>query len=289
MKIAIASGKGGTGKTTLAVNLALYASETVKTVLADLDVEEPNGSLFIKGQHLHDKIIFRYVPNWNKELCTFCGSCSKLCSFNAIVNLGSTIQVLSNLCHSCFACSELCPLKALPMVEDSLGRLSEFQSGNLRFIESKLDVGKEMAAPLITKTINYISELHSNAEIQFWDCPPGTTCPVIAAVKEADFVILVTEPTPFGLYDLSLAVETMRFLNKPLAVVINRYDIGNDDVLNYCCRENVPVWAEIPNKRHIAELYSAGKIIFDKDYDFHKAIRTVIRQIVNIKDDFSRI
>ncbi len=279
MRIAIASGKGGTGKTTLAVNLALRASETDHVVLADLDVEEPNSGIFIQGKLLSEEQKFRPVPVWQKEACTLCGKCKEVCHYNAILILGNEILVLPELCHSCHACSELCPAGALPMRNTPLGWLRSYKSGHLDFVESRLDIGVEMASPLIRQTLEYLDRNFSEADYQFLDCPPGTSCSVITATKEADFIILVTEPTPFGLYDLSLAVETMQHLAKPMAVVVNRYGIGNDEVFRYCEKQQIPVWAKLPNRRQIAELYSNGEILYTRIPDFRAGINDILKQL----------
>ncbi|MCB5285261.1 MAG: ATP-binding protein [Candidatus Cloacimonetes bacterium] len=284
MKIAIASGKGGTGKTTLAVNLALRAAETRNVVLADLDVEEPNSAIFIRGDKTTEQRFFRAVPNWEKEACTLCGKCAEVCQFNAVVKLGETILVLPQLCHSCFACSELCPVNALPMRNTPLGWLRGYQQGRLVFLESKLDVGEEMAAPLIKQTISYMDEKLSRPEFQFRDCPPGTACPVIAATSDADLVLLVTEPTPFGLYDLELAVETMRQLDKSMAVVINRWGIGDGKVLRFCEKEQLPVWAIFPNQRKIAELYSRGELIYPEVQEFREGLDAILARLNELKE-----
>jgi len=279
MKVAIASGKGGTGKTTLAVNLALRASETRNVVLADLDVEEPNSSIFISGNKLIEQQLFRSVPNWEKEACTLCGKCAEVCQFHAVVKLGETIMVLPKLCHSCFACSELCPVNALPMQNTPLGWMRVFEQGKLFFLESKLDVGEEMSAPMIKQTIAYMNDKLPEPEYQFRDCPPGTSCPVIAATGDADLVLLVTEPTPFGLHDLELAVEAMRQLDKRMAVVINRWGIGNDKVLRFCETERLPVWAIFPNQRKIAELYSRGELIYPKVQEFREGLDSILDKL----------
>lgn len=283
MKIAIASGKGGTGKTTLAVNLALRAAETAKITLIDLDVEEPNSGIFLQGDLIEEKQMFRLVPQWDKQACTMCGKCTQVCNYNAILKLGDNILVLPELCHSCFACSELCPAGALPMQDKSLGYLKKFQAGQLTFIESRLDIGAEMASPLIRQTLDYMEKQCSDAVYQFMDCPPGTSCAVISATKDADFIILVTEPTPFGLHDLSLAVETMQQLGKPIAVVINRYGIGNDDVFHYCESQNIPVWAALPNQRAIAELYSNGEVIYPKVEEFRLGLDSILKELDALK------
>lgn len=279
MKIAIASGKGGTGKTTLAVNLALRAAETQRIALLDPDVEEPNSGIFINGELKHEQQMFRSVPVWEKTACTLCGKCVEVCQYNAVLKLANTILVLPELCHSCYACSELCPESALPMQNRALGWLRHYGKGQLDFVESKLDIGVEMSAPLIDQTLEYAQNNLAEAAYQFRDCPPGTSCAVITATKDADFVLLVTEPTPFGLYDLGLAVETMRHLGKPMAVVVNRVGIGNDEVFRYCESEGIPVWARIPNQRAIAELYSRGEIIFSQVEAFRAGLDDILAEL----------
>ncbi len=274
MKIAIASGKGGTGKTTLATNLASYLAESDNVVLVDLDVEEPNSGLFLKAELISSEEKFKMIPEWNKNACTLCGECQKVCNFHAVIQLGTMILVFPELCHSCYACSELCPTDALPMKEKKIGILSYYKINNLDFIESRLVIGEEQAVPLIKQTIKY-ADLYFKG-IKIYDSPPGTSCPVIEAVKDADFVILITEPTPFGLNDLKLAVETVRELNKKFGVVINRYGIGNNDVVEYCMNEKIAILAKIPNQRKIAELYSKGKLVY-------KQIPEVAEELKKIK------
>lgn len=277
MKIAIASGKGGTGKTTLSVNLAGYFAEKGEMVLTDLDVEEPNSGLFIKGKSVHKEEKFKMIPEWEQEKCTLCGLCQEVCNFHAVIQIVDQIMVFPELCHGCYACSELCPVDALPMVPQKMGELNHFKKDNLTFVESHLDIGQEQAVPLISQTNKYIDSHFNKEVLKLYDSPPGTSCPVIEAVKGADFVILVTEPTPFGLHDLKLAVDTVNELGKSFGVVINRYGIGNDDVVNYCKKENIDLIAKIPNSRRIAELYSRGELIY-------KNIPEVKRQFENIEE-----
>ena len=244
MKIAIASGKGGTGKTTLATNLAAYLAEENEVVLADLDVEEPDSFLFIEGDPVFKEDKFKLIPEWQGE-CSLCGLCQEVCNFHAILQLGTEILVFPQLCHSCYACSELCPDNALPMVPQKMGELKHLQKNRLSFIESRLDIGQEQAVPLIAQTNKYLTARFSDDKIKIYDAPPGTSCPVIEAMKDTDFVILITEPTPFGLYDLILAVGAVRKLNKNFAVVINRDGIGNADVTEYCRKEHIPILARM--------------------------------------------
>jgi len=264
MKIAIASGKGGTGKTTLSTNLASFLAETHKVVLTDLDVEEPNSGLFLKSELVYSEDKFKMIPEWNKTDCTLCGNCQDVCNYHAVIKIVDMIMVFPELCHSCFACSELCPTNSLPMIENKMGELKHFKTDSFDFVESRLTIGEEQAVPLIKQTLKFIDSKFNDDFIKIYDAPPGTSCPVIEATKDADFVILITEPTPFGLNDVILAIETMQELKKDFGVVINRYGLGNADIEKYCKENNIPVLAKIPNKRKIAELYSKGELLWDK-------------------------
>ena len=275
MKIAIASGKGGTGKTTLSTNLASFLAESHNVVLTDLDVEEPNSGLFLKADCVYKEDKYKMIPEWIQDKCSLCGICQKVCNYHAVIQLVQQIMVFPQLCHGCYACSELCPDSALPMIPQKMGELKKFKSGNLDFVESRLDVGQEQAVPLISQTNKFVDDNFPAESIKIFDAPPGTSCPVIEATKNADFVILITEPTPFGLHDLSLAVETMKALQKEFAVVINRYGVGDDKVLEYCQENKIPVIAIIPNSREIAELYSKGELIYAKVPEFRKQLELV--------------
>ncbi len=282
MKIAIASGKGGTGKTTLSTNLASYIAQRKECVLADLDVEEPNSGLFIKAKLMETEDKYKMIPTWNSSTCILCGNCQAVCNFNAILKMGKSIMVFPELCHGCYACSELCPTSSLPMKQKKMGELKYYKNENLNFIESRLIIGEEQAVPLIKQTLDFIEKRFSEDTIKILDSPPGTSCPVIEATRNADFVILVTEPTPFGLHDLTLAVETVRKLQKPYAVVINRTGIGNDGVEMYCMKEKIDIIARIPNDRLIAETYSRGELL----YPTIPSVRNAVESISNYIDNF---
>jgi len=290
MQIAIASGKGGTGKTTLSVNLATLLSQQVKgakVLLADMDVEEPNSGLFLKGELLRSEVRYRLVAEWVENKCTFCERCANICEFNAIAYLGISVMVFPELCHSCYACSDLCPEDALPMVPHRMGEMKEFKlNDRLYFLESRLDIGVEQATPLIEQSRK---DIRKKADDDHWitiiDAPPGTSCPVMEAVKDADVVLLVTEPTPFGLHDLTLAVETMRELKKPIAVVINKYGIGNDEVEKYCQKNQIPLIGKIPNLKEAAILYSKGETLIDAIPEIKAEIEYIYQGITKLTEE----
>lgn len=280
MKVAIASGKGGTGKTTIATNLAHFLADSYRVILTDLDVEEPDSFLFISGEEVLKKEIFNMIPEWNAEKCVLCGDCQKRCNFNAIIQLHNIITVFPELCHSCYACSELCKESALIMKPQRVGGLIHRKRENLDSIEGKLDIGQVQAVPVISQTKKFVESLHPKSDFIIYDSPPGTSCPVIEATKNTDLVILVTEPTPFGLHDLKLAVETMRKMKIEHVVVINRDGIGNEDVSRYCKKEKIKIVAQIPNRRNIAEFYSKGELIYPNVPEFKEQLHKIKRYIL---------
>ena len=279
MKIAIASGKGGTGKTTLATNLAAWMAESGPVVLADLDVEEPNSGVFIHGDLVHREATHKMIPEWKSDSCTFNGQCQAVCNFNAILSMKVGVLVFPELCHGCYACSELCPTRSLPMIPKPMGELKHFRAGALDFVESRLFIGEEQAVPLIGRTLEFLDDRFPDNVVTILDSPPGTSCPVIEATRHADRVVLVTEPTPFGLHDLKLAVETVRFLGKPFGVVLNRHGIGDDQVDRYCEDEGIEMIASIPNSRRIAETYAAGRLLYREVPEVKDAVESVAAYI----------
>jgi len=255
--ISIASGKGGTGKTTVATNLASSLEDDVQ--LLDCDVEEPNCHLFLNPLIENSETVFTPVPKIDEERCTFCKKCSEICRFKAIVVLGETVLTFPELCHSCGGCMEVCPEQAISETGRELGVIEKGRKDGIQFIHGRLRIGEAMSPPLIKK----VRSFEKADKINIIDAPPGTSCPVIAAMKGTDFILMVTEPTPFGLHDLKLAVEAVKLLNIPCGLVINRADMGDDMVRAYAKEESLPVLMEIPFDRNIAEAYSRGKLIVD--------------------------
>lgn len=253
---AVASGKGGTGKTTVSVHLAwLLAELGAEVQYADCDVEEPNGHLFLKPTIEQLDAASVLVPEIDATRCIACGKCAEACQFNAMAIL-KTATVFPELCHACGACALACSAGAIRETPRATGMVEAGHAGAVRFIQGRMNVGEPVAGPLIRAVKRGVAP---NA-IALLDSPPGTACPVVATVRDADYVILVTEPTPFGLNDLRLAVELMRGLGRRCGVIINRAN-GDDSVRNYCHAEVLPILAEIPDSRAAAEAYSRGEPI----------------------------
>ncbi|MEA2038336.1 MAG: ATP-binding protein [Thermodesulfobacteriota bacterium] len=276
MIISIASGKGGTGKTTVATNLAVSLESDVQ--ILDCDVEEPNSHLFIQPTIEEVKTITTPVPEVDMEKCNLCGKCAEICQFNAIVVLGETVLPFHELCHSCGGCMEVCPEKAITEAERELGIIEKGHRNGLEFVHGKLRVGEAMSPPLIRKVREYTKP----DILTIIDAPPGTSCPVIASMKDADFILLVTEPTPFGLHDLKLAVGAVKLLGIPCGLIINRSDMGNNQVRVYAKEEDVPILMEIPFDRSIAEAYSRGNMVVDMMPEWKENFKTLYSKIKEI-------
>jgi len=257
MRIAVASGKGGTGKTTVATNLAFVAAGAGRSVVyVDCDVEEPNGHLFLKPEIATSQPVGGSVPEVAADTCILCGKCGEICQYSAIVCVGEKVLVFPELCHSCGGCWLVCPVNAITETQRVTGRVETGRAGDVQFVQGLLNVGEVMSPPLIRAT----KAAASDGDVMIYDVPPGTSCPVIESVRGCDYVLLVTEPTPFGLNDLKLAVEMTRALKMPFGVVINRADVGDAETTAFCRTHRIDVLAEIPDDRRIAEAYSRGEL-----------------------------
>jgi MinD superfamily P-loop ATPase len=257
MIIGIASGKGGTGKTTVATNLAASIGSNVQ--LLDCDVEEPNAHLFLNPSFESSETVFLPVPEIDEDQCTYCGKCAQICQFKALAVVNENVLVFEKLCHSCGGCREVCPQGAIRETGRELGVIQKGHSNGIEFIHGRLRVGEAMSPPLIKKVRSY----QDSQKLTIIDAPPGTSCPVMASIKDSDFVLLVTEPTPFGLYDLKLAVGAAQILKLPSGLVINRSDLGDGRVREYAHQEGLPILMEIPFDRQIAEAYSRGEMLVE--------------------------
>lgn len=257
MIISIASGKGGTGKTTVATNLAASLEKDV--TLLDCDVEEPNAHLFLNPVIEIKETITTPVPEIDDSKCTLCGKCVDICQFRAIVRIADTILTFNDLCHSCGGCMEVCPEGAITETGRELGVIEKGSKNKIAFIHGRLRIGEAMSPPLIKK----VRSMAEGDALTIIDAPPGTSCPVISAMKGTDFVILVTEPTPFGLNDLKLAAGAVKMMGIPCGLVINRSDMGDDNVRQFATEENIPILMEIPFDRKIAEAYSRGELVVE--------------------------
>jgi MinD superfamily P-loop ATPase len=254
MIVSIASGKGGTGKTLVATSLALSLKDKQRVQLLDCDVEEPNDHIFLKPVITRKEAVCNQIPKVDEKKCTYCGKCAEVCAYNAIAVLPEHVLVFPELCHGCGACSYLCPEKAISEEGREIGVVESGHSDGMEFVQGRLTIGEAMATPVIRQVKEY-----SNPDgVVIIDVPPGTSCPVVESIKDSDFCLLVTEPTPFGLNDLILAVETVRELNVPFGVVLNRAGAGDKKVEEYCRRENVSILLTIPLDTEIARLYSRG-------------------------------
>jgi len=273
MKISVASGKGGTGKTTVSVNLArIFGGEVV---LADCDVEEPNAHLFLKTTRPAEEIVGLPVPVVDETLCDDCGLCAKICQFSAIVTFGTAPLVFPEMCHGCGGCTLVCPPKAITEQPRRIGVVETSRADQITLVTGRLDVGVALAPPLIRAVRNALPE--NKAVIL--DAPPGTSCPVIAAVRDTDMVLLVTEPTPFGLNDLSLAVDMARELDLAFGVIVNRMGSGDNRIQEFCEKENIPILLEIPDDRRIAEYYSRGVLMVDALPEYRKLFESLLQKI----------
>lgn len=273
MQIAVASGKGGTGKTTVSTSLAQCAKGAVQFL--DCDVEEPNGHIFLKPVLTESSRHTATIPRILTDQCTYCGKCRNICRFNAITMFGQTIMSFSELCHSCLGCFLVCEENAIVRDAREIGVLERGLSGDIDFVHGRIRIGEAMAVPLIKE----VKKKALKNSLVIIDAPPGTSCPFVESVSDADFVLLVTEPTPFGLHDLKLAIQVLRNFSKPCGVLINRSDLGDDRVERWCQVENIPVMLKIPFDRAIAEGYARGNTLLESRPALRQPLENLLEEI----------
>lgn len=280
MIIAIASGKGGTGKTTVATNLARVAeTQGLDVSYLDCDVEEPNGHIFLKPDIEKTTPVSVSVPVVDESKCTACGKCKEICQYSAIALLGKTVLTFPNLCHGCGGCMLVCPTGAITESGRDVGVVEEGMANGAKFVHGKLSIGEAMSPPLIKEVRKRISD----GGLNIIDAPPGTSCPVIQSVRGADYVLLVTEPTPFGLNDLKLAVEMLRVMKLPFGVVVNRSDMGDEAVFDYCGSESINILLRIPDDRRIAEAYSRGRLAVEAVPEYAAAFESLLKEVTHVR------
>jgi MinD superfamily P-loop ATPase len=278
MIITVASGKGGTGKTTVAVNLALSIGPEK---LLDCDVEEPNVHTLLHPTEIRTTTVTVPTPVVNQDKCTLCGKCAEFCQFNAIFVGKTKTMVFNEMCHSCGGCAIVCPEDAITETPRPIGKIHESTIDGITLAYGELTIGE----PIATTLIHAVKEHIVPEKINILDAPPGTACPVIETMKASDFLILVTEPTPFGLHDLSMAVDVVRGLDIPFGVIINRAGIGDDGVEEYCKRDEIPILLEIPFDRQIAELYSRGVPFVQEMPEWHQRFTDMYTHIERLIHD----
>ncbi|MEA3442367.1 MAG: ATP-binding protein [Chloroflexota bacterium] len=278
MIISVASGKGGTGKTLVATNLALALANEGKVQLLDCDVEEPDDNIFLRLPFNYSQPVYIPVPKVDEAKCTYCGKCAEVCVYNAIAVLPEKVLIFPELCHGCGACSYLCPESAITEQGKQIGLIEKGSSGNLELVQGKLDIGEAMAPPVIREVKKHVD---FQGEVVI-DVPPGTSCPVIEAVKDSDFCLLVTEPTPFGLNDLSLAVEAVKELGIACGVIVNRVGVGDEKIERYCQEQRIPILLKIPLDRNIATLYSKGVSLVEGIPEWRDVFLELFQNIENV-------
>lgn len=273
MILAVASGKGGTGKTTVSVNLARVFGGEIQ--LLDCDVEEPDAHLFLKGIAQGAEVAGIPVPEVDEPLCDGCGECARVCEYHAVVCFGTKPMFFAEMCHGCGGCLLVCPRRAIRERVRRIGVVETVKSRNVTLVQGRLDVGVALVPPLVRAVK---ARLRPTLPA-ILDAPPGTSCPVIATLRGSDFVLLVTEPTPFGLHDLRLAVEMVRTLGIPFGVVVNRVGAGDGRVHDYCRESGVPILLEIPDDRRIAEAYSRGEVAVEALPEYREPFRALLEKV----------
>ncbi|MHC1724495.1 MAG: 4Fe-4S binding protein [Syntrophobacteraceae bacterium] len=267
MIVSIASGKGGTGKTTVTASLTRVWEKPL--IAVDLDVEEPNLHLFLRPHMEENTTAWMEIPVVDESKCTLCGACSELCQFKAISVMGTIVLTFPEMCHGCGGCIALCPEKALSPGRRELGEISRGRVGENGFLMGRLRVGEAMSPPFMRHVIARLKDIiAANGEDAIIDAPPGVSCPAVTAVIDSDVIVLVTEPTPFGFYDFKLAWEAFSPLGKPMGVVVNRAGLGDGEVYPFCRKHGIPILAEIPFERAVAEAYARGRVIADVSEEF---------------------
>lgn len=273
MKIAVLSGKGGTGKTTVSTNLSINSKDSV---LIDTDVEEPNAHLFFSKSKAKNKKVYKEYPVVNSDKCTLCGACGRFCRYNSIIPAKNTVLIFNESCHDCGGCKLVCPVDAITYKKREIGKISDcYSRDNIHFVYGDLNIG-EMSG---VKIIKELKESLFSEELKIIDCPPGTSCATVEAVEDSNYAVVVTEPTPFGLSDMKMVVKMLNSMKIPFGVVVNKAGIGDNEVYDYCSTNHIEILQEIPFDKNIAELYSKGEVFSKKIPEYSKIFQTLMEKI----------
>ncbi len=279
MNIAILSGKGGTGKTTLSVNLFSYLN---KGTLIDTDVEEPNSHLFLKGKLIKEEGVYKKYPLVDDDLCNYCGKCGDFCNFNAIIPAKKKVLVFQDLCHDCGGCSLVCPTDAIKYIDKEVGKIYHHQiDDNKLFLYGNMTVGEVSGV----KIIETLEETTKNEEILLIDSPPGTSCSTVAAIKGADYCIICAEPTPFGISDMRMVVELLRAEKRNFGVVVNKYNLGNSEIFKYLEEEGIELLEKIKFDREFANLLADGELLINHSEYFTNKMANIAKKVLGDKND----
>ena len=287
MRIVVASGKGGTGKTTVATSLALVAAEQNSVRFIDCDVEAPNAGIFLAPAFDTRVEVGILIPRVDETTCTFCGKCAEVCQFHAIAVIGKKTLVFPELCHGCGSCTLVCPEHAISEHLDVMGVLEGgFAAHQIDFAQGVMNIGEPMAVPIIRELKKWAPADHNETcgdtcrSIEIRDAPPGASCPVVETIRGADFALLVTEPTPFGLHDLKQVVEITRELGIPAGVIVNRDGIGDNSIEAFCIERDLPILMRIPMDRGIAEGIAQGRPLVETRPELGPVLREMLDQII---------
>ena len=273
MRLAVLSGKGGTGKTLLSVNLAAAADNAA---YVDCDVEEPNGHLYFPSDKKQKTPVYRMIPHINPDLCTGCRTCVDFCRFNALAIAGTTVTVFDQVCHSCGGCRELCPTKAISEEPRLIGEVSDSRVGNIRVLSGELRTKEAFGIPIIKMLFKKLTPEDSFVVV---DCPPGSACAVMESIQDADVCLLVAEPTIFGAHNLNMVVKLSRLFNKPIGVVLNKCEARENPSEVFCLANNLPILAKIPFDLEIGALHSEAKIAVAADPKYRELFTQILNRV----------
>ncbi|QSX04988.1 ATP-binding protein [Sedimentibacter sp. zth1] len=273
LTIAVLSGKGGTGKTFVSVNLAASAKNAT---YLDCDVEEPNGHIFLKPVNIKTKEVFKTLPTFDKEKCIGCRKCIDFCRFNAIAFIKETPQVFNEICHSCGGCKFVCPVGAIGETTKCVGTIQSGTTNDINVVTGMLNLGEASGV----KVISEVLKNSSDNNINIIDCPPGSACTVMESVQTADYCVLVVEPTIFGIHNFKMVYELVTLLGKPCGVVINKYTEEVNELTSFCSENNIEILTKIPYNKEIGQINAQGSLAYEKDKNTKNTFDNLLNKVI---------